>query len=114
MRWCRNPLCRQAFRPAKDFYVYCSWACRVAHVGEDYTRDSQGYQRGREQAYDGGFWDGTRLHPPPVAIPSGIWKGLMLFSHPDKWQSEPGLLPLASEITRWLLDHRPSEERRGR
>jgi len=110
MRQCRNPLCRQAFMPLKPFYYYCSWACRVAHVGEDYAHDSRGYQQGRGQAYDRGFWDGTRLKPPTAEIPPGIWKGLMLFSHPDKWQLEPGLLPLASEITRWLLDHRPSEE----
>src|SRR5919109_4991620 len=112
MRRCRNPLCGQVFTPLKPHYYYCCWPCGVAHVGEDYRHDYRGYQRSRDSAYDRGFWDGTRLQPPPVAIPSGIWKGLLLFAHPDKWQSEPGLLPLASEITRWLLDHRPSEERR--
>ena len=33
----------------------------------------------------------------------------MLFSHPDKWQQEPALVPLANEVTRWLLEHRPVE-----
>jgi hypothetical protein len=48
-----------------------------------------------------------------IEIPQGIWKGLLLFAHPDKWQSEPSLLPLASEVTRWLLDHRPSQAERN-
>jgi hypothetical protein len=32
---------------------------------------------------------------------------MMLFCHPDKWQGEPGLVTLATEVTRWLIEHRP-------
>ena len=42
-------------------------------------------------------------------IPLGIWKGMLLFCHPDKWQGEPGLVTLATAVTRWLLEHRPPE-----
>jgi hypothetical protein len=34
----------------------------------------------------------------------------MLFCHPDKWQGNPGLVTLATEVTRWLLEHRPREK----
>jgi hypothetical protein len=111
MRQCRNPQCGQVFTPLKPFYVYCSWTCRVAHVGEHYE-DRRGWQRERHQSYDRGYWDGARARPVPPDMPQAIWKGLLLFSHPDRWQAEPGLLPLATEITRWLLDHRPVDATR--
>jgi hypothetical protein len=107
MRRCRYHNCRQPFEPEKDFYYYCSWDCRVADVGPHYERDYRGYQRSGDQRYDRGYWDGMNAGPAGPEIPQGIWKGMMLFCHPDKWASEPGLVALAAEITRWLLDHRP-------
>jgi hypothetical protein len=108
-RWCRYSNCRQPFTPEKDFYYYCSWDCRVADVGPNYARDYRGSQRNGDQRYDRGYWDGTRARPSASApeIPQGIWRGMVLFCHPDKWESEPGLMTLATEVTRWLLDHRP-------
>jgi hypothetical protein len=86
----------------------------VADVGPNYEHDYRGYQRSGDQRYDRGFWDGTRAQPPGQAhIPAGIWKGLLLFCHPDKHQQEPGLKTLAEEVTRWLLDHRPTEHERN-
>jgi hypothetical protein len=110
VRRCRNPKCGQYFAPpaGKDFWVYCSWPCRVAHVGEHYE-DARGWQRERNQHYDRGYWAGVRSGPLNSTIPPGIWKGLLLFCHPDKWQGEPGLVTLATEVTRWLLEHRPPE-----
>jgi hypothetical protein len=107
-RYCRYRLCRQPFTPEKEFYYYCSWACRVADVGPHYERDYHGYQRSGDQRYDRGFWDGTRARPSGAEIPLPIWKGLVLFSHPDRWQGEPGLQTLAHEVTIWLLAHRPA------
>jgi hypothetical protein len=111
-RRCRYHKCRQPFTPEKDFYYYCSWDCRVADVGSEYQRDFRGYQHSGDQHYDRGFWAGTRAQPSGLEIPQGIWKGLVLFSHPDKWQGEPGLATLAHEVTLWLLAHRPDEARR--
>jgi hypothetical protein len=107
MRHCRNPECQQSFEPAKDFYVYCSWECRVAHVGEHYD-DRRGWQQERNQSYDRGFWDGTRATPPEVEIPPQIWKALAVLVHPDRWQETPALLPIAHEAMVWLLEHRPT------
>jgi hypothetical protein len=108
MRRCRNPQCGAVFTPVKDFYVYCCWPCHVAHVGEDHARHHRGYQRSQDQCYDRGFWDGARVRPPMIDIPPCLWKGMLLLVHPDKWQCEPGLLTLATEVTRWLLAHRPA------
>jgi hypothetical protein len=105
MRRCRH--CQEWFEPEKLYYWYCSWDCRVADVGSDYQRDYRGHQRARDNTYDRGFWDGMRSGPMNSTIPPGIWKGLLLFCHPDKWQGEPGLVTLATEVTRWLLEHRP-------
>ena len=107
-RHCRWRECRQPFTPEKEFYYYCCWQHRVADVGSEYERDYRGYQRSQDQSYDRGFWAGARAQPPGPEIPPGIWKGLILFSHPDKWQAEPGLETLATEVTRWLLAHRPA------
>jgi hypothetical protein len=110
MRRCRYHKCRKSFYPEKDFYCYCSWGCRVADVGPHYERDYRGRQRSYEQSYDRGYHDAWWAPPPGPEIPHGIWKGLMLFCHPDKWQDNPGLVTLATEVTRWLLEHRPREK----
>jgi hypothetical protein len=110
MRRCRYWKCRQPFTPQKDYYYYCSWDCRVADVGPNYERDSRGYQRDRDTHYDRGWNDAWRFRTASIDIPPGIWKGLLLFCHPDKWQGEPGLVTLATEVTRWLLEHRPPEK----
>jgi hypothetical protein len=110
MRRCRYHKCRKSFYPEKDFYYYCSWGCLVADVGPNYERDYRGHQRERDRHYDRGWhdaWQSRRLTEP--TIPTGIWKGLLLFSHPDKHEQEPGLKTLAEEVTRWLLEHRPVE-----
>jgi hypothetical protein len=106
MRTCRYRNCGQPFWPAKAHYYFCSWACHQAHYA-DTGNDYRGYERSRNESYDRGFWDGARARPPEVEIPPGIWRGLLLFCHPDKWEGEPGLLTLASDVTRWLLEHQP-------
>jgi hypothetical protein len=113
MRRCRYRNCRKPFEPEKDFYYYCSWTCRVADVGPHYERDYRGYQRNRDQSYNRGYWDGARATPPGPAIPPGIWRGMILFCHPEKWQGQRGLVALATEVTRWLLDHRSREPSRS-
>jgi hypothetical protein len=111
MRRCRYRACRREFWPPKPNYWFCSWEHHQLHHA---ANDSRGYSRQHDQSYDRGFWDGARAKPSePSEMPVGIWKGLLLFSHPDKWQREPGLLALAGEVTRWLLDHRPSTPERN-
>jgi hypothetical protein len=105
MRRCRYHSCRKLFEPAKHFYYYCSWDCRVADVGAD-------YQRHRDQSYDRGYHDAWQAKTPGSEIPHGIWRGMILLCHPDKYEQEPGLKTLAGEITRWLLEHRPGEKPR--
>ena len=110
MRRCRYAKCGNVFQPRKDFYVYCSWDCRMADVGPNYECDYRGYQRSSDQRYGRGFADGARANPSSgLQIPAGIWKGMLIFCHPDKHQADPGLLTLATEVTRWLIEHRPAE-----
>jgi hypothetical protein len=112
MRRCRYRQCGQSFWPKQPHYYFCSWACHQAHYADD-RNDYRGHQRSRDSAYDRGYTDGLRSGPMNTAIiPAHIWRGLLLFSHPDKWQGEPGLLTLANDVTRWLLQHRPREEKR--
>jgi hypothetical protein len=106
MRRCRYRPCGQLFQPAQRHYYWCSWACRQASLA---ANDYRGSQRHAEQRYDEGYWAGVRAQPTlTLEIPHAIWKGLLLFSHPDKWQGEPGLLALSTACTRWLLEHRPT------
>jgi hypothetical protein len=111
MRRCRYRLCGKWFDPPKPNYYFCSWNCRQAHVAE---HDYRGHRRSSDSSYDRGYTDAWRSQRSAgLYIPPGIWKGLLLFSHPDKWQSEPGLLTLANEVTRWLIEHRPSHADRN-
>jgi hypothetical protein len=110
MRRCRNPGCGQYFTPQKDFYVYCCWQCRVAHVGEHYE-DRRGWQRERDNAYDRGYRDGLRAGPMNHSVPPGIWKALASLAHPDKWQDSPAMLALCHEAMIWLNQHRPKDSR---
>jgi hypothetical protein len=103
MRRCRNQSCGKFFNPPKPNYWWCSWECRQEHRA---TNDYRGYQRSRDQSYDRGYNDASRAR---VTIPKPIWKGLILFTHPDKYASEPSLQTLASECTIWLLANRPVE-----
>jgi hypothetical protein len=109
MRRCRYRLCRREFLPPKPNYYFCSWDCHQAYFA---ANDYRGYKRRSDESYDRGYQDAWRARPPgEVNIPGGVWKGLMLFSHPDKWQHKPGLVTLATEVTRWLLEHRPTGDR---
>jgi hypothetical protein len=45
-------------------------------------------------------------------MPPTVWKGLLRLAHPDHHAQSP-LLPVATEVTRWLLAHRPQEVDRG-
>ena len=109
VRRCRYWRCKRPFLPPKPHFYYCTWECRVADVGAGYARDYRGYQRDRDTHYDRGFWDGARARPADIDIPSGIWKGLIRLCHPDRYAQEPGLQALAGEVTRWLIEHRPSQ-----
>jgi hypothetical protein len=110
-RKCRYRLCGKMFLPPKSTHWFCCWEHHQLHYE---ASDYRGSQRSSDQSYDQGYWAGARATPPrPSELPSGIWKGLVLFSHPDKWQSEPGLLTLANEVPRWLIEHRPSHAERN-
>jgi hypothetical protein len=112
MRRCRYQKCRQPFTPKKDFSFYCGWEHRGADVGA-HGEKCRYDRQGRSRSDDYGYWDGTRARPSAdPEIPKGIWKSLMLFCHPDKYEQEPGLKTLANEVPRWLLDHRPSHAER--
>ncbi len=109
MRRCRY--CGWEFQPAKSFYYYCTWECRVADVGPNYERDYRGHQRERDTHYDRGYNDGVRSGPMNTTIPPGIWKAAIQLVHPDRWADNPSLAALAHEVTIWLNQHRPQEPR---
>jgi hypothetical protein len=99
------------FMPPKPSHWFCCWDHHELHYAQN---DYRGYRRSSDERYDRGFWDGTRARPSAtIEIPKGIWKGMLLLCHPDKYAQEPGLQTLAGEVTRWLIDHRPSEAERN-
>jgi hypothetical protein len=81
----------------------------MADIGADSGRDGRGYQWSSDQSYNRGYRGGVRSRPTRPDMPPAIWKGLILLCHPDKYMQEPGLQALAGEVTRWLLEHRPSQ-----
>jgi hypothetical protein len=102
MRHCRYWRCKRQFWPAKSYFSYCSWDCRVADVGPDYQRDDRGHQRERDTQ-------------PPLTetMPPDIWRALVMLVHPDRWQQEPRLLSLSHRAMVWLNTHRPSDPERN-
>jgi hypothetical protein len=111
MRRCRYRPCGKMFMPPKPSHWFCCWDHHELHYAQN---DYRGYRPSSDERYDRGFWDGTRARPSAtIEIPKGIWKGMLLLCHPDKYAQEPGLQTLAGEVTRWLIDHRPSEAERN-
>jgi hypothetical protein len=86
---CRWRECRRESLPPKLNYYFCSWDCHQVHYAEA-GHDDRGYQRSRHESYDRGFWDGVRARPPEPEIPRGIWCGMLLLCHPDKYEQELG------------------------
>src|SRR5688500_17846857 len=109
VRFVRRPLDPPIQGRIDDYY--CSWGCWVADGGPRYEHDYPSHQRARDSQYARGWNDAWRSPPPPppAMMPARIWKGLVLFRHPDKWHGQPALLTLADEATRWLLEQRPVE-----
>jgi len=85
-RRCRH--CGRVYQPQRRYHYWCSWTCRVADVGAHHRRVASA---------------------AVLQIPRGIWKGMLLLCHPDKYEHEPGLRAVAGEVTRWLLEHRPPD-----
>jgi hypothetical protein len=100
------------FLPPKPSHYFCCWDHHELHYAQ---HDYRGDKRSADERYDRGYNDAWRQAKPSaeIQIPRGVWKGLMLFSHPDKWQSEPELLPLANKVTRWLIEHKPVDAERN-
>jgi hypothetical protein len=111
MRRCRYRPCGKIFQPAQPSHHYCCWEHRVTDVGEHYERRPYDRQ-GHGDSYDQGFWAGARARLGTAEIPPGIWRGMIFLCHPDRFASEPGLQTLAGEVTRWLLQHRPTTAER--
>jgi hypothetical protein len=104
MHSCRA--CGRRFQPIKSDYFWCSWDCRQAD-GEERGYHSAGniWQAG----YDAGYKDGLNVHP---SLPLPLWRAMIRMAHPDMHQASP-LEPIANEVTRWLLEHRPQEVPHG-
>jgi hypothetical protein len=98
MRRCRYRKCGELFAPPKPNRWFCCWEHHQAHYAQN---DYRGYRRRSDESYDRGFWDGTRAKPPSgPKMPKGIFKAILLLCHPDKYEQEPGLQTIASEVTR--------------
>jgi hypothetical protein len=107
MRRCRYRRCGREFEPAKPNHFFCCWQHCQAHYQEN---DYRGYQRERNQQYDGGFADGLRAQPPAAVMPRGIWSMAMQLCHPDRWHGAPTVTrTMAHEVCVWLNAHRPGE-----
>jgi hypothetical protein len=59
-----------------------------------------------EMGYMDGFQAGYRAGQAELSLPSALWQHMLLLVHPDHHEGSP-LRPMAAEVTRWLLTHRP-------
>jgi hypothetical protein len=59
-----------------------------------------------EIGYTDGFWAGYRAGQAEPRLPPALWQHMLVLVHPDHHEGSP-LQPMAAEVTRWLLMHRP-------
>jgi hypothetical protein len=59
-----------------------------------------------EMGYTDGFQAGYRTGQMEHSLPPSLWQHMLLLVHPDHHEGSP-LRPMAAEVTRWLLTHRP-------
>ena len=59
-----------------------------------------------EMGYTDGFRVGYRAGQAEPRFPPELWRHLLVLVHPDYYEGSP-LHPMAAEVTRWLLMHRP-------
>jgi hypothetical protein len=59
-----------------------------------------------EMGYMDGFQAGYRAGQMEPSLPPSLWQHMLLLVHPDHHEGSP-LRPMAAEVTRWLLMHRP-------
>jgi hypothetical protein len=59
-----------------------------------------------EIGYTDGFQVGYRAGQAEPILPPALWQHMLVLVHPDHHEGSP-LHPMATEVTRWLLIHRP-------
>ena len=59
-----------------------------------------------EMGYTDGFRVGYRAGQAEPRLPPELWRHMLVLVHPDHHEESP-LHPMAAEVTRWLLMHRP-------
>ena len=64
----------------------------------------------RRTTYGMGYTDGIRAGyragQAEPRLPPALWQHMLVLVHPDHHEGSP-LQPMAAEVTRWLLMHRP-------
>jgi len=95
-------LCRYCYKPIlplKDYYWWCSVACRDAsvHRGGGSTYD-QGYRDG----FSAGYRCGLTASQQSVRIPPELWRPLITLTYLVHWEGI-GLACAANTCVRWLL-----------
>ena len=72
--------------------------------------EGQGTRTTRRTTYEMGYTDGFQVgyHAGQAKpyLPPALWKHILVLVHPDHPEGSP-LHPMAAEVTRWLLMHRP-------
>jgi hypothetical protein len=75
-------------------------------------RAPQGYETGTtsrttyEIGYTDGFRAGYRAGQAEPRLPPELWRHMLVLVHPDHHEGS-SQHPMAAEVTRWLLMHRP-------
>ena len=59
-----------------------------------------------EMSYTHGYQAGYRAGQAESRLPPALWQHMLVLGHPDHHEGSP-LQPMAAEVTRWLLRHRP-------
>ena len=59
-----------------------------------------------EMGYTDGLRAGYRAGQGEPSLPPALWQHMLVLAHPDHHEGSP-LQPMAAEVTRWLLMHRP-------
>ena len=59
-----------------------------------------------EMSYTNGYQTGYRAGQAESRLPPALWQRMLVLGHPDHHEGSP-LQPIAAEVTRWLLMHRP-------
>jgi hypothetical protein len=107
VRTCRY--CRKPFVPLKPHYWWCSLACRDASAqragGSTYD---QGYRDGFTAGYTRGLADSRQS----AVLSPELWRQMISLTHPDRYAGT-ALACAADTCVRWLLEHRPTDERRN-